>query len=66
MKGGDEMKPVVKRMFCVDVWDSEQGLMATFEHPYDTDSVTLTLGRAQVEKGRLYELVLREATMEED
>lgn len=60
------MRPVVKKMFCVDVWDSEQGLMATFEHPYDTDSVTLTLGKAPVEKGGLYELVLREATMEED
>lgn len=59
------MRPVVKKMFCVDVWDSEQGLMATFEHPYDTDSVTLTLGKVPVEKGRLYELVLREATMEE-
>lgn len=40
--------------------------MAAFEHPYDTDSVTLTLGNTPVEKGRLYELVLREATMEED
>lgn len=60
------MRTVVKKMFCVDVWDSEQGLMATFEHPYDTDSVTLTLGKTTVEKGRLYELVLREATMEED
>lgn len=60
------MKPVVKKVFCVDVWDSDQGLMATFEHPYDTDSVTLTLGKTPVEKGRLYELVLREAAMEED
>lgn len=29
------MRPVVKKMFCVDVWDSEEGLMATFEHPYE-------------------------------
>lgn len=60
------MRQVVKKVFCVDVLDSEQGLMATFEHPYDTDSVTLTLGKAPVERGRLYELVLREARMEED
>ncbi len=60
------MRQVVKKMFCVDVWDSEQGMMAAFEHPYDTDRVTLTLGNTPVEKGRLYELVLREAAMEED
>lgn len=59
------MRPVVKKMFCVDAWDSEQGLMATFEHPYDTDSVTLTLGKTPIEKGRLYELVLREVTGDE-
>lgn len=60
------MRPAVKKMFCVDVRDSEQGMMAAFEHPYDTDSVTLTMGNTPVEKGGLYELVVREATMEDD
>lgn len=54
------MREVVKKMYCVDVWDTDGGRFAAFEHPFDTDSIVVNVGKSAPLKGKMYEIVVRE------
>lgn len=59
------MKPIIRPMVCVDVWESsdpdEAQVFATFEHPYGSESVTIELpAKGCPTQGKWYDLAIME------